>query len=377
MTTATSGAIDEAIPAPFDHRRYVPILLTRQGERHALREISAAVRSALRPLFVIHPVATDPATGAFKVSVEQHLDKLTTELVKDWGVGPAFVDLRWVDTSHPMSDGSHAIERFLYRADADGLKLAPALSTDHNPAYRAAAVKAANSIGSTLCLRLSPEEWHDLGTPVGNGRVLGLLAETGRAATGVHVILDFGAEITSTTALALAAVRPVLQALPLAHDWASVTVAATGMPVGTAEVGRNGFAELPRLEWALWQQLNGTGYRRPSFGDYGVQHPDPQSDFNPLFMDSSAQLRYTIDQAWFVARGQGVKKAGNEQIRGLAQQVCAQAEYSGPAFSWGDQWLNDCATNVCGPGAQGVWRKVTTNHHLSFVVNQLANLVGP
>src|SRR5207237_8227395 len=111
---------------------------------------------------------------------------------------------------------------------------------------------------------------------------------------------------------------PAIRSLPHAHDWASVTVAGTGMPAGTADVGRDGSAELPRLEWSLWQRLTGPGYRRPSFGDYVVQHPNPQSDFNPLFMDSSAQLRYTVGQNWFVVRGRGVKKASNEQMRGLA-----------------------------------------------------------
>ena len=117
--------------------------------------------------------------------------------------------------------------------------------------------------------------------------------------------------------------------------------------------------------------------RRPSFGDYGVQHPNPLSDFNPLYMDSSAQLRYTIPNSWFVARGRGVKRIGNEQIRGLAQQVVDHPGYSGADFSWGDRWLHECASELCGPGAQSVWRKVTTNHHLTFVVRQLASHFGP
>lgn len=375
--TAAPADFPGPVPGPFDHRRYVPILLTRQGERHALRVISPTVRAALRPLFVVHPVATDPRTGLPKMSVEQHITKIAKELVKDWGVDPAFIDLSWVDTSQPMPNGTHAVEWFVGLADSLGLKLAPAISAGHDPAYRAAAVSAAHGVGTTLCLRLTPQEWHDLGTPVGDGRLAGLLAETGRPATDVHLILDFGAEITATTSLAIAAIRPALQSLPLAYDWASVTVAGTGMPVGTAEVGAGGAAELPRLEWILWQQLTGPGYRRPSFGDYAVQHPDPRSDFNPLFMDSAAQLRYTISQAWFVARGRGVRKVGHDQIRGLAQQVCAHPEYASASFSWGDDWLYQCANGTCRPGAQGVWRKVTTNHHLTFVVSQLANLVGP
>lgn len=375
--SATPTDHEPPIPAPFDHRRYVPILLTRQGERHALRVLRPQVRTALHPLFVVHPVAKDPRTGIAKASVEAHLDKLAQQLAKDWGTQPAFVDLRWIDTSRPMSDGSHAIERFLSLANSFGLKLAPAISTTHPASYRQSAIAAANSAGTTLCLRLAPTEWNDLGSPVGSGRLEGLLNETGRPAADIHVILDLEDQITVTTAIVLAAVRSALQNIPHAHDWASLTVAATGMPVGTQDVGRNGAAELPRLEWELWQLLNGSDYRRPSFGDYAVQHPDPRSEFNPLYMDSSAQLRYTISQDWFVARGSGVRRTGNDQIRNLANQVMAHPEFSGAGFSWGDDWISDCASGTCPSGSQVVWRKVTTNHHLTYVVNQLASLVGP
>lgn len=364
-------------PAAFDEHRYVPILLTRQGERLALREIAANIRAAMTPLFVVHPVARDPQTNAKKVTEEVHLTKLAKALVKDWGIGAAFVDLRWIDTDRPATDSRHLVEFFLDQAAQLGLRLAPALSTQHSPDYRAAAIRAADAHDTAVALRLSPDEWHDVGSPVGDGRVLGLLGETGRSADQVHLMVDVEDGIASTISLALAAVRPVLRNFPRINEWASVTIAGTGMPVGTAQVGPDGSGELARVEWLLWRALNDRDLRRTSFGDYGVQHPNPLSDFNPLYMDSSAQLRYTISGSWFVARGRGVKRVGNEQIRGLAQQVVDHAEYSGPAFSWGDDWLDQCAREVSGPGAQSVWRKVTTNHHLTFVVRQLASLFGP
>lgn len=94
-------------------------------------------------------------------------------------------------------------------------------------------------------------------------------------------------------------------------------------------------------------------------------------------MDSAAQLRYTIAASWFVVRGRGVKNTGLAQIHDLASQVVAHPEYPGPAFSWGNRWLDECARHACTAGNQGLWRKVTTNHHLTYVVGQLATLLGP
>ena len=364
-------------PEPFDHCQYVPLILTRQGERLALRELDNRIYEAMTPLFVVHPVPVDPTTRRPKASVEAHLSKLATQLPKDWGFRPAFADLRWIDASSALSGGRHPIQHFLEGCANGGLLLAPAISPSNDPSYRSAATTAATGTGTGLCFRLSPSDWHDIGTPLGDGRLLGLLAETSRDANEVHLILDFEDELTPTTAISLAAIRPVLESLPRAYEWASVTVAGTSMPVGTADIGRNGSAHVPRLEWQLWQELDGITHRRPSFGDYVVQNPDPQSDFNPLFMDSSAQLRYTVSQDWYIARGEGVKRSGNEQIRALAQQVISHPEYAGRTSSWGDRWLDDCANGRCVPGTQSVWRKVTTNHHFTFVVDQLASLVAP
>ncbi len=365
-----------AVP-PFDHRMYVPVLLTRQGERLAMRELAGNARSGATPLFVVHPVATEPGTGEPKKTVEEHVDKVARQLAGDWGITPAFVDLRHVDTAAPLSNGSHPLVRFVSISRDRGLPLTPVVSGAHDDAYRAAARTAASLVDTAVAIRLGPAEWPEIGTPLGDGHLLRLLADTGQGPEHTHLILDLEDQVSTTVAVTAAALRPALRALPHAYAWASVTVAGTGMPTGTAEVGRDGAAKIPRSEWALWRSLDGAGYRRPSFGDYVVQHPDPLTDFDPRFMDSSAQLRYTISGSWFVVRGRGVRGTGLEQIHQLAAQVVDHPEYAGPDFSWGDQWLWNCARQSCAPGNQGRWRQVTTNHHLTYVVRQLAILHGP
>lgn len=364
------------VPQPFERPKYVPIILTRQGERLALRELDQEIREALVPLFVAHPVDRDLDDGTPKRSVEDHLGKLAQALVRDWGIGDAFLDLRYINLTVPMSNGEHGLTWFMAACQSQGLSLAPAISGTHHASYRAQAVRAADLLGTSLLLRLGPREWPQLGTPLGDGHLASLVTETGRVPANLHVMLDLEDQLLNP-AIAGNAVRQALRFLPTAYEWASVTVAGTAMPSGTNSVGSNAQGLLPRTEFVLWRSLTEPDYRHPSFGDYCVQHPDPMSGFDPRYMDSSAQLRYTIDSEWFVARGRGIKRVGNDQVHSLALQVVGHPDYSGPAFSWGDHWLDQCAARTCSPGNQGVWRKATTNHHLTYVVRQIASHGAP
>lgn len=371
-----AGPPAEPLPLPFDRTRYVPALLTRQGERHALRELDDATRRAMTPLFIAHPIDFEPGTDTPVRSVAAHLEGLARALIHDWGRQPAFADLRFVDTSGPPIDGLHPLTFFVLRCASGGLPLAPVIGGVHSAEYRAAAVDAASRAGTALGIRLGPTEWPNLGTATGDGHVMGLLAETGLPAQAVHVIVDVE-HIGVASEVISAALRPALRNLPEVNAWASLSVIGTAMPANTRVVGAGNALHIPRLEWTLWRSLTDRNYRRPSFGDYGVQHPDPISDFDPRFMDSAAQLRYATSHSWFVARGRALKSYGREQIHDLAARIVQEpGVFRGAGFSWGDGWLQGCADRAEGPGNQGVWRKVTTNHHLRLVVDQLATHPG-
>lgn len=373
MTTAESEGL---LPGPFGRGRYVPILLTRQGERLALRVLAGDVKDRCTPLFAVHPVPMDFDLGKPKSTVDAHVRKMPAQWLRDWGTRSAMVDARHLDPEARMDDGSHPIDWLVQTCAVAGLFLAPVVSPARDAAYRHAAYDAADRVGASLCFRLSPRDWVGLANPGGSGDLLAMLEESGRLPGTIHLLLDFEAEASPTTQITSSALGAAIRALPHVNDWASLTVAGTGMPEGTAEIGADNAARVPRLAWQVWRGLDTNLPRRPSFGDYAVQHPEPMSDFDPRFMQSSAQLRYTEPQDWFVARGRGLRKAGVEQVRDLAGQVVAQPTFSGRGYSWGDDWLADCAAGSGTPGNQMVWRKVATSHHLTYVTRQIATLLG-
>lgn len=116
--------------------------------------------------------------------------------------------------------------------------------------------------------------------------------------------------------------------------------------------------------------------RRPTFSDYGITHPSyPQLDFR--FIKMVAKVKYTAVSYWLLVKGQTLQRAGHGQYRSLAQIVIGEPEYCGAAYSWGDQYIYDCANNAAGTGTPRIWVAVGTNHHITFVTNQIANLGVP
>jgi hypothetical protein len=101
-----------------------------------------------------------------------------------------------------------------------------------------------------------------------------------------------------------------------------------------------------------------------------VQPPE----VDPRVMKPSASIRYTTDENWLVVKGKNLRDYSFDEFYYVCRDLIARPEYCGPAFSWGDWYINECANVREGPGNLTTWRKVGTSHHLAFVANQIANL---
>ncbi len=110
------------------------------------------------------------------------------------------------------------------------------------------------------------------------------------------------------------------------------------------------------------------------FGDYAISHPVPK-ELDPRTMRMSASIRYTTESEWLVVKGRNVRQFGFDQYFALSKALVERPEFSGLSFSWGDQYIADCADGITGPGNATTWRKVGTNHHITLVTRELANLI--
>lgn len=155
-----------------------------------------------------------------------------------------------------------------------------------------------------------------------------------------------------------------------------MTLAASAFPSATpaSPSGPGSVVRVPRSEWTLFQRVVA---RRPgtdlNFGDYGIENPDFEPTPNARAVSN---LRYTIDSEWMFIKGKLVTKGGASYFRDVCRILYAMPEYQGSMFSWGDQIISQCGAGAGGTGNATTWRQIAITHHITFVLEQLANMTG-
>ena len=358
----------------FDHRHYVPVVLTKRGERRALADLAPSIKSGFTPLFEVAPIDWNFDLDEPAKTIDEHLKTLGDDLAGCWGSDRAFIDMRFIEPTERMSDGSHPLDWLIVRANAAGATLLPSVSPSRDAAYRAAAARSVARDGRGACVRLATGEWP---SATGTTQLDGLLRELAISPAEVDLMLDLAEDGAASSGLALAAVRNELNALPNATDWRTVTVSGAGFPKDLSGLGR-GLSVVERTEWTLYQDLLAGPSTSviPQFGDYGVAHPDPILNIDPRLLSISAAFRYTIDRAWLVAKGELFKGAGGSGRGGaaalpVAAAIAADSRFAGAAHCAGDAWI------AAVPGSGGnpeAWRRVATTHHLTHVSEAVSRL---
>jgi hypothetical protein len=186
----------------------------------------------------------------------------------------------------------------------------------------------------------------------------------------VHLIVDVGLVTESGIKFLYICSR-----VPEVLRWRTFTVLAGSFPKDLSHLSI-GTHLVPRFEWLHWRASleNANLPRVPTFGDYTTQHalytvPPPGANV-------CASVRYTTDEAWLVMRGEALRsKTGPKyaQYPATAELLCEQKEYRGPAFSSGDHYIWQIASReIEVTGSPETWLRAGINHHLAFVVRQVA-----
>lgn len=355
----------------FGYRHYVPALKWRKGEYRALSELDTNKKASLTPLIEMPPVPWDYETESPAKTIDQHLSQTINQIGANWGSLPAFLDVEDVQ-SEVLANGEHPLTYLTEGAVAANLNLIPTTGLDRDQAYQSAIAGLIQSGISEIAIRLrtpavfSPQLDHDLGA---------LLSQLGLAISQVHIILDFQAVDENAATVISAALPLAVASSTLLQQSATLTFLATGFPPNLSEINP-GVGSITRIEWDVWQMLLTQSQRKLSFGDYAISHFE-SAELDPRVMRVSASIRYTSSSEWIIFRGywlQHPAHGGYGQFHDLCTQIIQHPAYSTNAFSAGDQCIWDCAHHNSGTGNLTTWRQAGTNHHLTFVINQIANL---
>jgi hypothetical protein len=359
----------------FGQTHYVPILKGRGGEYGALQSLSNQVRDALTPLLEVPPIPWDFEEETPVRTIDIHLAKVAQKVERAWGgTRSLFIDLLWISEMERMSDGMHPLT-FVFSSTRDrGIKAVPVVGLLRGADYLNAcrAIVAEDQRG--ICLRVQREDFIDFDD------LAGAIDETLRRlrveSADTDLLLDLRALDAGKQPLNAGDVVGLIRRLPAVSSWRTLTLAATSFPQNLIGLPPSDSSLLPRNEWALWRAIRRERLDRiPTFSDYGISHPEP-AEVDPRIMRPSASIRYTCDGAWLVMKARNLRDHGYEQFHEVCRELVRRQEFSGCTFSWGDTYVDDCAAERVGTGNLTTWRKVGTSHHLSFVVQDLANHLG-
>jgi hypothetical protein len=358
----------------FAKDHYVPVLKWKRGEKFAIKDLTNAVKSKMTPLIEVPPIAWDFINDMPAKSVDQHLEKVVDSVGDSWGQDrPAFLDLQFIDSDERMNDSSHPLEYIFNSARAINLPMIPVTGLDRDSAYQSSVSRIYDIDGLGVCLRLDLDEVADDSDP----RIASLVSALRVPETDIDLALDL--EYIEPTRSSLLA-RSILNFIRLSlgiQRWRNIILLGTSFPK-ELKFDPNTDNRVPRAEWEIWNYLlrnQSKIHRIPTFGDYTIVHPEPFETLglDPRIMQFGAKVKYTCVDSWMIIKGESFKKATPaEQNQALCRYLVGQPEYRGPSFSWGDKTIDDCANRKM-VGSLETWVRAGVNHHITFVINQLAS----
>lgn len=355
----------------FNHRHYVPILKWKMGEYQALSRLAGPVKDRITPLLEIPPVGFDFETQRNKESADDHLGDFGKRLKSKWQARPCFVDLKHLPAATRCAGGRHCVEVLFETARAEGCAAIPVVSFANDAAFLAAVATVSRQDRRGVCLRLSLPDFdrHNLQADIEN-----LLRPMADGYGECDLVIDLGTPTYVPIAIMVTIMQTLMARVPMLNQWRTVTIAGTSYPNSVANIAAP-YQLLPRHEWQAYRAFIATiGHetRIPTFGDYAVAHPD-LVELDMRMIKPFAKLRYTITDHWHVARGTPVRTHGFGQYQQMCATLVALPYFSGHAFSAGDAYIADCAAGTVTTGNLSTWVWVSTNRHLTKVVDDLAS----
>jgi hypothetical protein len=333
----------------FKYDHYVPVLRWKRAERVGLRELGDNVRRQITPFLELVPTADNTAS------------KLSDEIKRTWAFAPFFMDF----INLPDTQEKDIVATVSNALRMGGMRPIFVTGLSRASHYQTAIARAVATDKRGACIRLYPHDLASSWLPIHLADVLQLL---GLQPENVDIVADY--QRLADFAMPF---QELCKKLPHLTRWRTFTVISGAFSKDLTEYDKNGQYIRPREDWLFWHaHKNARLERRPTYGDYGIQHAlykEPPERSNP-----SASIRYTSDDYWVIMRGEGLFNEdgpGNAQYGANAQLLCEREEFCGRSFSYGDKYIHNLS-NGFGTGTPETLLRAGTNHHITFVTDQLS-----
>lgn len=354
---------------------YTPILRTRLSEMLAFRGLAPDVREQMMPLLDV----AAPTKSADQVAAEKYV---TTNMARAEkaanGLKWAFVDSSELNPDFRLPGGVHPVTAIAAAVTRGGATVVPVTGLHRDQGHQDAVKATLSPDAPWICIRLDAT---DVSTATMSLRgIKALLVEFGLDTSQTLLLLDLqGLHGLDAHAAAAPAIR--LLSLLRADVWAAIIVGGYGVPeqLSTA-VAPNSQGYLPRIEQDVYLQVRAQADGLALwFADYTMLPPSVvELDWRLVSRVMAPKALYALDNAWLVVRGGAFAShpLGYDQYHGIAKEIVALDEFSGPNFSPGDQYIVDRATSSTNPGNPSTWITACVSHHLSLTARAHATALS-
>ena len=331
----------------FNHKHYLPILKTKAGERWAIDRIKSGTRPYLTPVFELHKHKTKDG--------ESHAEEICESLSSVWGTEPFYLDTIWL---HSEFGDALLIEAVFEAARSRGLNAIPVVRVTYNQSALDVITDIVTLDHRGYMLRLANDHASS------HHIITAIVDYIAKPRTEVDLLLDYRNHSMS--------LQNDVPRLPTLNDWRTFSAASGTFPRSLASLPLHSWSSVPRHDWTTWEAgvAHSTLPRKPAFADYTIRDPGPPADGG----EPSANLRYAKDTDWRVNVGGKFKQGFSTDMHTICASLVAMLQvYDGSTFSAGDDFINQVAMHIIGPGAPQQWVQWGMSHHMEFVVNQIQN----
>ncbi|MDV3753721.1 hypothetical protein CMU20_01665 [Elizabethkingia anophelis] len=350
---------------------YVPVIKAKEGEFKALEVTDPNTLDKISPLFEIVNLPWNYTDECESKTIDSHLDKIGKKIEDAIGLRSFFVDSRYIDGDRTMNNDQHHL-CFLFKDFRErNLNGIPVSGFTKLESYKKAIKEIYQQDKKGICLRI---ESNELGSKNLKDNIDNFLQFNEIQPNEVDIIIDLKNIVATDKNLYLLSITTILnQNFPHINKWRNLILAATSFPENLSDIDANSIDSIERSEWLLYNALlNNELIRNPIFGDYCIANAEI-TEMDPRFMQMSASIRYTYDKYWLIVRGRSTKTQGFVQYHDLCERLIDRHEYKGNEFSWGDNYIDNCANRNVSTGNATTWRKIGSNHHFEFIIQQLSN----
>lgn len=354
---------------------YVPILRWKKAEQTALAKLSSSDARCVTPLIEIVP-GNLMAGGDRRGDIGQTANRMSSELFRVWNERPFYVDLHNLPEDLLTEGPRHLLTLLGECGSTRGLSMIPVTELGKRDVYQSAVVSVLGSHKQGVCVRLSRD---DLRRPTLGCDTLRVLASLTIEPEHADLLIDLGAEDGNDADVP--SLMTICKVVPNVAQWRNFILAGGAFPVDLSQLQKNRIHRtVRRVDWIFWrdQTLGASqGERLPTYSDYTVQHARYQERKEQS--NYSASIRYTSSEYWVIMRGEGVLNEdgpGAAQWPANAQLLCEQPEYCLGSFSYGDKYIKEMSLQTERTGTATTWLQAGINHHMTFVVRELASLFG-